>query len=153
NVLPRNRPGLYRALFGSLIVAVIFVNFIEIGYSKILMEHQKERIDLLLGKIDEPDGRGYNINRAKAAIGSGGFKGKGYIKATLANENQGHVPIQSTDFIFCTWSEEHGFLGSFSLVLLYTFLLIKVIAIAERQRAAFTRIFGYCVTGIFFYHF
>lgn len=152
-VLPRNRGGLYKALGGSLVVAIIFVNFIEIGYSKILMEHQKTRIDLVLGKIDDPDGEGYNINRAKAAIGSGGFVGKGYMKATLANENQGHVPMQSTDFIFCTWSEEWGFMGSFSLVLLYTILLIKMIIIAERQRSDFTRIFAYCVTGIFFYHF
>jgi rod shape determining protein RodA len=152
-VLPRNRPPLYRALIGSLVVAIIFVNFIEIGYSRILMSHQKERIDLVLGKIDDPDGKGYNINRAKAAIGSGGFFGKGYMKATLANENQGHVPMQSTDFIFCTWSEEWGFVGSFSLVIIYTFLLIKMIIIAERQRSDFTRIFAYCVTGIFFYHF
>lgn len=152
-VLPRNRPPLYRSLIGSLVVAVIFVNFIEIGYSKILMSHQKERIDLVLGKIDDPDGKGYNINRAKAAIGSGGFFGKGYMKATLANENQGHVPMQSTDFIFCTWSEEHGFIGSAFLVLVYAFLLIKIIIIAERQRSDFTRIFAYCTLGIFFYHF
>jgi rod shape determining protein RodA len=152
-VLPRNRGGLYKALIGSLVVAIIFVNFIEIGYSKILMDHQKTRIDLVLGKIDDPDGEGYNINRAKAAIGSGGFFGKGYMKSTLANENQGHVPMQSTDFIFCTWSEEWGFAGSFSLVLIYTILLIKMIIIAERQRSDFTRIFAYSVTGIFFYHF
>jgi rod shape determining protein RodA len=152
-VLKRNRPPLYRAMIGSLIVAIIFVNFIEIGYSKVLLSHQKERIDLVLGKIDDPDGKGYNINRAKAAIGSGGFTGKGYMKATLANENQGHVPMQSTDFIFCTWSEEHGFIGAFGFVILYTFMLIKMIVIAERQRADFTRIFAYCVTGIFFYHF
>lgn len=152
-VLPRNRSSLYKALIGSILVAIIFVNFIEIGYSKILMPHQKERIDLLLGKIDDPDGKGYNINRANAAIGSGGFFGKGYMQATLANENQGHVPMQSTDFIFCTWSEEWGFAGSFSLVLLYTILLIKMVVIAERQRSNFTRIFAYSVTGIFFYHF
>lgn len=152
-VLPRNRRGLYRALIGSLLVAIIFVNFIEIGYSKILMPHQKERIDLVLGKIDDPDGKGYNMNRAKAAIGSGGFLGKGYMKATLANENQGHVPMQSTDFIFCTWAEERGFVGSFLLIVLYSFLLIKMVIIAERQRSDFTRIFAYCVAGIFFYHF
>ena len=152
-VLKRNRRPLYKALVGSLIVAIVFVNFIEIGYSTILQPHQKTRIDLLLGKIDDPDGEGYNINRAKAAIGSGGFTGKGYMKATLANEQQSHVPMQSTDFIFCTWSEEHGFIGSFLLVLVYTFFLIKVIVIAERQRANFTRIFAYCVAGIFFYHF
>ena len=152
-ILKRNRRPLYKALIGSFIVAVIFVNFIEIGYSKFLMPHQKERIDLLLGKIDDPDGKGYNINRAQASIGSGGFWGKGYGKATLANETQAHVPMQSTDFIFCTWSEEWGFMGSFMLVLVYTFMLIKMVIIAERQRANFTRIFAYCVVGIFFYHF
>ncbi|MEX1002440.1 MAG: rod shape-determining protein RodA [Crocinitomicaceae bacterium] len=152
-VLKRNRPPLYRAMIGSLIVAILFVNFIEWGYSTFLKEHQKERIDLVLGKIEDPDGKGYNINRAKAAIGSGGFAGKGYRQATLANASQKHVPMQSTDFIFCTWSEERGFIGSLALVLLYTFLLIKILSIAERQRSKFTRIFAYCVAGIIFYHF
>ncbi|UKN00685.1 rod shape-determining protein RodA [Paracrocinitomix mangrovi] len=152
-VLKRNRPPLYRALVGSLVVAILFVNFIEWGYSTFLQDHQKTRIDLVLGKIEDPNGEGYNINRAKAAIGSGGFAGKGYKQATLANAQQGHVPMQSTDFIFCTWSEERGFIGSFFLVLLYTILLIKLVSIAERQRSKFTRIFAYSVAGIFFYHF
>ncbi|MDA7803924.1 rod shape-determining protein RodA [Crocinitomix sp.] len=152
-ILKRNRKTLYRSLFGSFVVAVLFVNFVEIGYSSILQTHQKERIDLLLGKIDDPDGKGYNINRAKAAIGSGGFMGKGYKSATLANASQRHVPMQSTDFIFCTWSEERGFVGSFVLVCLYTFLLLKIVVIAERQRSIFTRVYAYCVGVIFFYHF
>lgn len=152
-VMRRNRKGIYRSLFGSFIVAVLFVNFVELGYTNILQSHQKERIDLLLGKIDDPDGKGYNINRAKAAIGSGGFIGKGYKSATLANASQRHVPMQSTDFIFCTWSEERGFLGSFLLVGLYTFLLLKMVVIAERQRSVFTRVYAYCVASIFFYHF
>ncbi len=152
-VLKRNRKSLYRSVLGSFIVAVIFVNFVELGYSNILQPHQKERIDLLLGKIDDPDGKGYNINRAKAAIGSGGFIGKGYMSATLANASQKHVPMQSTDFIFCTWSEERGFLGALFLVILYTFLLLKIVVIAERQRSQFTRVYAYCVASIFFYHF
>ncbi len=152
-ILKRNRKGLYRSLFGSLIVAVLFVNFVEIAYSSVLQSHQKTRIDLLLGKIDDPDGEGYNINRAKAAIGSGGFMGKGYRSATLANASQKHVPMQSTDFIFCTWSEERGFVGSLGLVVLYTFLLLKIVVIAERQRSVFTRVYAYGVGGIFFYHF
>lgn len=152
-ILKRNRKSLYRSIIGSFIVAVIFVNFVELGYSTILQPHQKVRIDLLLGKIDDPDGKGYNINRAKAAIGSGGFMGKGYKSATLANASQKHVPMQSTDFIFCTWSEERGFVGSLFLVLLYTFLLLKIVVIAERQRSIFTRVYGYCVGAIFFYHF
>lgn len=152
-VLKRNRSPLYRALIGSLVVSILFVNFVEWGYSTFLDDHQKERIDLLLGKIEDPDGKGYNINRAKAAIGSGGFAGKGYQQATLANASQKHVPMQSTDFIFCTWSEERGFLGSAFLVILYSILLIKIVSVAERQRSRYTRIFAYCVAGIFFYHF
>jgi rod shape determining protein RodA len=152
-VKPRDRKKLYRALFGSMIISIVFINFVEIGYTNILQKHQKERIDLVLGKIEDPDGKGYNINRAKAAIGSGGFIGKGYKEAKLANANQKHVPMQSTDFIFCTWSEERGFLGSALLVSLYLFLLFKIITIAERQRSNFTRIYAYCVAGIFFYHF
>lgn len=151
-VLKRNRPPLYRALIGSLVVAIIFVNFVEWGYSSILAPHQKERIDLVLGKIEDPHGKGYNIHRAKAAIGSGGFSGKGYQQATLANASQKHVPMQSTDFIFCTWSEERGFLGSMVLVLLYCIMLIKIVSVAERQRSAYTRIYAYCVAGIFFFH-
>jgi len=152
-VLKRNRKSLYRSLFGSFIVAVLFVNFVEIAYTNVLQTHQKVRIDLMLGKIEDPDGKGYNINRAKAAIGSGGFAGKGYRSATLANASQKHVPMQSTDFIFCTWSEERGFLGAAFLILLYAFLLIKIVIIAERQRSIFTRVYAYCVGSIFFYHF
>jgi rod shape determining protein RodA len=152
-VLKRNRPPLYRAMIGSLVVAILFVNFVEWGYSTVLQEHQKERIDLVLGKIEDPDGKGYNINRAKAAIGSGGFSGKGYQQATLANSSQKHVPMQSTDFIFCTWSEERGFIGSALLVILYSILLIKIVSIAERQRSKYTRIYAYSVASIFFYHF
>ena len=152
-VLKRNRSPLYRALVGSLLIAIVFVNTIEWAYGNVLQEHQKTRIDLLLGKIDDPDGDGYNINRAKAAIGSGGFFGKGYKEATLANANQGHVPMQSTDFIFCTWSEERGFLGSAGFIVLYTILLIRMVIIAERQRSEFTRVFAYCVACIFFFHY
>lgn len=152
-VRPRYRKNLYKALMGSIVVSFIFINFVEIGYSNILQTHQKERIDLLLGKIDDPNGKGYNINRAKAAIGSGGLSGKGYKQAKLANASQKHVPMQSTDFIYSTWSEEHGFLGSVGLILLFMALLIRIIIIAERQRSHFTRVYAYSIAGIFFYHF
>lgn len=152
-IRPRDRKTLYKALFGSIIVSIVFINFVEIGYTSILKPHQKTRIDLVLGKIKDPNGDGYNINRAKAAIGSGGLFGKGYKEAKLANASQRHVPEQSTDFIFCTWSEERGFLGSFVLVILYMILLIKITIIAERQRSRFTRVYAYSVAGVFFYHF
>lgn len=152
-IQPRERKTLYKALIGSMIISIIFINVVELGYSNILKKHHRDRIDLVLGKIEDPNGKGYNINRAKAAIGSGGFTGKGYKQAKLASANQKHVPEHSTDFIFCTWSEERGFLGSAGLVLLFMTLLIKVVLVAERQKSRFTRVYAYSVAGIFFYHF
>ncbi|MDX1349116.1 MAG: rod shape-determining protein RodA [Putridiphycobacter sp.] len=151
-VLPRNRKVLYRAIIGGFSISIVFVHYVEVGYRELLQKHQRDRIDLLLEKTVDPDGKGYNINRSKAAIGSGGFLGKGYMNSKLANANQRHVPMQSTDFIFCTWSEERGFLGSTFLIILYLGLLLKIITVAERQRSRFTRIYGYCVAGIFFFH-
>lgn len=152
-IQPRDRKSLYKALIGSMIISIIFINVVELGYSNILKKHHRDRIDLVLGKIEDPNGKGYNINRAKAAIGSGGFSGKGYRQAKLASVNQRHVPEHSTDFIFCTWSEERGFLGSAGLVILFMVFLLKIVLIAERQKSRFTRIYAYSVAGIFFYHF
>lgn len=128
------------------------VSSVDYAFNNVLGNHQKERIDIFLGLKEDPDGQGYNIDRAMAAIGSGGISGKGYMQATLANKNQKHVPMQSTDFIFCTLSEEWGFLGSFTVLFLFMFLLVRLIIIAERQRLAFTRIYAYCVACIFFMH-
>ncbi|HLP14599.1 MAG TPA: rod shape-determining protein RodA [Flavobacteriales bacterium] len=125
---------------------------IDYAFQNVLGNHQKERIDIFLGLKEDPDGKGYNIDRAMAAIGSGNFTGKGYMQATLANKNQKHVPMQSTDFIFCTVSEEWGFIGSFTVLCLFMFLLVRLIIIAERQRLAYTRIYAYCVACIFFMH-
>ncbi|HUP14181.1 MAG TPA: rod shape-determining protein RodA, partial [Niastella sp.] len=108
--------------------------------------------EITLGLREDPDGKGYNIDRSMAAIGSGGLTGKGYMQATLANKSQKHVPMASTDFIFCTFSEEWGFAGSFAILVLFMFLLVRVIIIAERQRVPFTRIYAYCVASIFFMH-
>lgn len=128
------------------------VSGVDYAFNNVLGNHQKERIDIFLGLKEDPDGKGYNIDRAMAAIGSGSITGKGYMQATLANKNQKHVPMQSTDFIFCTLSEEWGFLGSFAVLFLFMFLLVRLIIIAERQRLAFTRIYAYCVACIFFMH-
>ena len=75
------------------------------------------------------------------------------MNATLSNEIYNHVPEQTTDFIFCSLSEEWGFLGSMIFIILYLALLIRIIIVSERQRSKFTRIFGYCVSSILFFHF
>jgi len=117
-----------------------------------LKPHQKDRIELFLGLDEDPDGKDYNRNRAMAAVGSGEFFGKGYKNATLASPSQGHVPMQSTDFIFCTLAEEWGFVGGLVTLTLFIILLFKIIAIAERQRSTFTRVFAYSIGVIIFYH-
>lgn len=116
-----------------------------------LEPHQKERIDGLLGRREvDLKGSDYNVNQAKIAIGSGGFAGKGYLKGTQTKYD--FVPEQDTDFIFCTVGEEWGFLGSTVVILLQLFLILRVIFLAERQRSAFSRIYGYGVASALFFH-
>jgi rod shape determining protein RodA len=122
------------------------------GFSS-LAPHQKDRIELFLGLREDPDGEDYNRNRAMAAVGSGGLTGKGYNKASVSSVESNHVPESETDFIFCPFAEEWGFLGTIVLIFMYMFMLIRIIIIAERQRAAFNRIYAYCVAMILFYHF
>ena len=100
--------------------------------------------------MDDPRGIGYNLNQSKIAIGSGGLWGKGYLQGTQTKYN--FVPEQSTDFIFCTVGEEWGFAGSFLVICLYLFLLMRIVNIAERQRSSFSRIYGYGVATILFFH-
>lgn len=125
------------------------VNF---GFQK-LAGHQKERIELVLGLRQDPDGDDYNRNRAMAAVGSGGIFGKGYRKATVSSVQTNHVPESETDFIFCPFAEEWGFAGTLVLVFLYIFLMLKIVIIAERQRSTFNRVYAYSVATILFYHF
>jgi len=122
------------------------------GFSS-LAPHQKDRIELFLGLREDPDGEDYNRNRAMAAVGSGGLTGKGYNKASVSSVESNHVPESETDFIFCPFAEEWGFIGVLVLICMYMFMLIRIISIAERQRAAFNRIYAYCVAMILFYHF
>jgi rod shape determining protein RodA len=117
----------------------------------VLRPHQKNRIDLILGKIDDVHGAGYNLHQSKIAIGSGGFSGKGFLEGTQTKFN--FVPEQSTDFIFCTIGEEWGFLGSLFTIGLFLLLLFRLIHLAERQRSTFSRVFGYGVASILFCHF
>ena len=125
------------------------VNFLFQG----MASHQKDRIELFLGLREDPDGEDYNRNRAMAAVGSGRFFGKGYNKASVSSVESNHVPESETDFIFCPFAEEWGFLGTFVLVCLYMFMLFRIIMIAERQRSRFVRVYAYTVAMILFYHF
>ncbi len=145
----KNRKSL--TIIGSgLIFSFLFIFSVDFAYNKILKPHQKNRIDVILGKVNDPRGIGYNLNQSKIAIGSGGLWGKGYLQGTQTKYD--FVPEQSTDFIFCTVGEEWGFAGCFLVISLYLFLLIRIVSIAERQRSSFARIYGYGVASILFFH-
>ena len=134
----------------SFLAGVVLVYSTDFIFNDVLQDHQRKRIEVLLGMKEDPSGVGYNVNQAKIAIGSGGFTGKGYLNGTQTA--YGFVPEQSTDFIFCTIGEEWGFLGSASLILLYVLLIWRIIKDAEKSREAFTRIYGYCVACCIFMH-
>lgn len=138
----------YILLFWICSVIVIFS--VEFVYEKVLMDHQKARIDNLLGIEVDLQGAGYNVNQSKIAIGSGGLTGKGFLNGTQTKFN--FVPEQTTDFIFCTVGEEWGFTGSVFVILLFFIMISRIIVLSEKTHDAFTRIYGYCVASLFFIH-
>ncbi|HPG73909.1 MAG TPA: rod shape-determining protein RodA, partial [Bacteroidales bacterium] len=142
----------YRALpvLLFLVVSTVYISSVDYVYSNVLGKHQQDRIGELLGFNSDPLGAGYNVNQSKISIGSGGFTGKGFLKGTQTKYN--FVPEQDTDFIFCTVGEEWGFAGSFLVLSLFCFLILRIVWLAERQRSKYSRIYGYCVASILFFH-
>jgi len=132
------------------VLAIGMVYSVDYVYSNVLQAHQRTRIDVLLGKEVDLKGAGYNVNQSKIAIGSGGLFGKGFLQGTQTKYD--FVPEQSTDFIFCTVGEEWGFFGSLVVIGLFMALLIRIIIVAERQRSQYSRIYGYGVASIIFFH-
>ena len=137
-------------IIATFAVMFVFVFSVDYAFNKVLQEHQRNRILVLLGQLDDPKGVGYNVHQSKIAIGSGGFAGKGFLQGTQTKYD--FVPEQHTDFIFCTVGEEGGFLGTSLVVLLYVALLVRIIILAERQRSTFSRVYGYSIAGILFVH-
>lgn len=137
-------------LFGMFAIVVAFVFSVDYAFENVLQEHQKTRIEVLLGKKTDIHGAGYNVNQSLIAIGSGGFSGKGFLQGTQTKYK--FVPEQSTDFIFCTVGEEWGFIGSTLVIILFMIFFIRLLYVADRQRSAFSRIYGYGVASILFFH-
>lgn len=149
-IIKRNRRYIIN-LVALLMLGIGFVFSVNYAVDNFLGAHQKTRINVLLGKELDLRGAGYNVNQSKIAIGSGGFNGKGFLNGTQTKYN--FVPEQSTDFIFCTVGEEWGFLGSMVVIVLFILLLSRIVLVAERQRSDFSRIYGYGVASILFFHF
>lgn len=144
----RHLSYLYIAVF--TLASNIFLYSSNYIFNDILQPHQQSRIKVLLGMKDDITGAGYNVNQSKIAIGSGGLTGKGFLNGTQTSLK--YVPEQDTDFIFCTVGEEQGFIGSTAVLLLFLTLILRLIAIAERQPTTFGRVYSYSVLSIFLFH-
>jgi len=149
-LLFRKNKRLVVTVLAGLAICVVFIFSVKFIYNNVLQPHQKVRIAIVLGITSDLKGKGYNVNQSKIAIGSGKLWGKGYLHGTQTKYS--FVPAQSTDFIFCTVGEEWGFAGSVVVVGLFLFLVLRIIFIAERQRSPFSRIYGYGVASIIFFH-
>lgn len=139
---------LYILLF--LVGSFAFLESTEYVFHEVLQPHQQMRIKVTLGMEQDLRGAGYHVGQSKIAIGSGGLTGKGYLNGTQTKLK--YVPEQDTDFIFCTIGEEHGFIGSAIVLILFTFFTLRLLKLAERQTSSFGRVYGYGVVSVFFFH-
>ncbi len=135
---------------GALIIMGV-IESVDYVVTDVLKPYQQNRVRALINPDADPLGAGWNVTQSKIAIGSGGFIGKGFLKGTQTKFD--FVPEQSTDFIFCTIGEEHGWLGSLVVVGLFSALFLRILFIAERQKNRFARVYAYSVVCIFFFHF
>lgn len=141
-------PFLYLVILALVSGFAFSVNYV---YNSVLEPHQKDRIDVLLGKDVDLKNEGYNLNQSMIAIGSGGWTGKGYLEGTQTKG--GFVPEQHTDYIFTTVGEEWGFLGTSIVILVFVCLFLRILYLAEHQKTKFSRVYGYCVATYLFTHF
>ncbi|MFY0600356.1 MAG: rod shape-determining protein RodA [Cyclobacteriaceae bacterium] len=135
----------------SCVIAAGFIKSVDFILSDVLKPHQQKRVMSLINPNADPLGIGWNVTQSKIAIGSGGFTGKGYLEGTQTKFD--FVPAQTTDFIFCTIGEEHGWIGSFLMIAAFCGLFLRLVFLAERQKSVFARVYGYSVMSILFFHF
>ncbi|MDC7997410.1 rod shape-determining protein RodA [Gilvibacter sediminis] len=140
--------GKYVIITGACVAFAFSVSYI---FNNVFEQRHRDRFNIVLGKEVDTRGIGYNTNQSEIAIGSGGFLGKGWTKGTQTKGN--FVPEQHTDYIFSTVGEEWGFLGSIFVVILFLWLIIRLLILAERQKQQFARVYGYSVAAILFFHF
>ena len=130
--------------------SIAFFHMADYALNNVLEDHQRTRINVLLGMEEDLKGAGYNVHQSEIAIGSGGLLGKGFLNGTQTKLK--YVPEQDTDFIFCTVGEEEGFVGAAGVLVLFLILILRLIHVAERQPTRFGRVYGYCVLSIFLFH-
>lgn len=146
----KRKPKLWRYAL-ILIIGIGFSYSVNFILNSVLLPHQKDRFDVLIGETNDIKGSAFNLYQSEVAIGSGGLTGKGWLKGS---QTQGRfVPEQHTDYIFSTVGEEWGFLGTSIVVILFTLLILRLFHLAERQKSQFSRVYGYCVLSVIFVHF
>lgn len=126
------------------------VSSVDFVMHNVLKPHQRIRVLALFNPSTDPLGTGWNITQSKIAIGSGGFIGKGFLQGTQTKFN--FVPMQDTDFIFCTIGEEYGWLGSIVLLGVFFAFLSRLLYLSESSRTKYARVYGYTAACIFFVH-
>ncbi len=137
-------------VLATYVALILFIAGVGYAYTNILKQHQKDRFDVLVGKIEDNSGIGYNTYQSEQTIKSGGFLGKGFLQGDRTQGN--FVPEQDTDYIFSTVSEEWGFMGSSLVIILFMVLLYRIIYLSEKQTNKFSRIYGYGLVSILFFH-
>jgi len=145
----KNKP--ISILVSYLLFSTLLLTSFDYVYDNILEDRHRNRLEIMLGIKHDPSGVGYNQHQSMVAIGSGGWTGKGFLEGTQTKGD--FVPEQSTDFIFCTVGEEWGFTGSVLFVILFGGFIARILFKAEQQKLVFSRVYGYSVAMIFFFHF
>ena len=118
---------------------------------QILKDYQFRRIDTFLNPASDPLGAGYHITQSKIALGSGGWTGRGFMQGTQSRLN--FLPEKHTDFIFTTLAEEFGFIGAFSLLLLYLLIILFCVVSAINNKNRFASLVTLGVAATFFLFF
>lgn len=129
----------------------LFIFSVDYVYNNVFEQRHRDRFSILLGKTSDTKGIGYNTHQSMITIGSGGLTGKGFLEGDRTQGN--FVPEQDTDYIFSTVGEEWGFLGSSAVIIIFVAFILRLVQISERQKSTFSRVFGYAVAAIFFFHF
>ena len=146
-----NKKAAFLPYLMFILLSSAYVYSVDYIFNEIFEQRHRDRFNIVLGKEVDTQGIGYNLNQSKIAIGSGGWEGKGFLQGTQTKG--GFVPEQHTDYIFSTIGEEWGFMGSAGVVLLFSFLILRILSRAEAQKNKFSRIYAYGVASIIFIHF
>lgn len=151
SVIRKRKKKSISIILSYFLLSTLFLASFDYVYDNILEDRHRNRLEIMLGIKHDPSGVGYNQHQSMVAIGSGGWTGKGFLEGTQTKGD--FVPEQSTDFIFCTVGEEWGFVGSTLFIILFSGFIARILFKAEQQKLLFSRIYGYSVAMIFFFHF